>query len=57
MFNMHACSRVHKTDAELAVMRYVNRVSSEAHVRVMRAMRPGLFEYQAERYAREDSVQ
>ena len=48
---------MHKTDSELEVMRYVNRVSSEAHVRVMRAMRPGLFEYQAERYAREDGVQ
>ncbi|PAA50308.1 hypothetical protein BOX15_Mlig030441g2 [Macrostomum lignano] len=40
--------RVIKTDLELEVLRYSNRVSSEAHRRVMRAVRPGWREYQAE---------
>jgi Xaa-Pro dipeptidase len=41
-------ARVRKTEAELAVLRYVNGVSSAAHVAVMQACRPGLMEYQLE---------
>lgn len=41
-------SRVFKTELELNVMRYVNRISSEAHRQVMRKMKPGIYEYQAE---------
>jgi Xaa-Pro dipeptidase len=40
--------RVTKTDAELALLRYVNRVSSRAHVQVMRACRVGGREYDLE---------
>nr|CAB3264778.1 xaa-Pro dipeptidase [Phallusia mammillata] len=45
--NISEC-RVIKTDLELQVLRYVNRVSSEAHKEVMRRVRPGWMEYQAE---------
>ena len=41
-------SRVHKTDLELEVLRYTNRISSEAHKEVMRRIRPGMHEYQLE---------
>ncbi|CAG2163536.1 unnamed protein product, partial [Oppiella nova] len=40
--------RVVKTDAELEVMRYTNRISSEGHKEVMRQIRPGMTEYQLE---------
>jgi len=40
--------RVIKTEAELEVLRFANRVSSEAHKEIMRRIRPGWFEYQAE---------
>ncbi|XP_067651229.1 xaa-Pro dipeptidase-like isoform X1 [Haliotis asinina] len=40
--------RVFKTDLELNVLRYVNRLSSEGHKEIMKCMRPGLYEYQAE---------
>lgn len=42
--------RVFKSEAELRVMRYVNQVSSEAHKEIMRRIRPGWMEYQAERF-------
>ncbi|PSN46021.1 Xaa-Pro dipeptidase [Blattella germanica] len=41
-------SRVIKTEMELEVMRYVNKISSDAHIQVMRSIRPGMMEYQAE---------
>lgn len=37
-----------KTELELNVMRYVNKVSSEAHRQVMQKVKPGIYEYQAE---------
>lgn len=40
--------RVYKTKMELDVMRYVNRISSEAHKEVMKRVRPGHKEYQLE---------
>ncbi|KAK3281974.1 hypothetical protein CYMTET_10270 [Cymbomonas tetramitiformis] len=40
--------RVHKSASELEVMAYVNRISSAAHVEVMRACKPGMMEYQLE---------
>ncbi|KFB43452.1 hypothetical protein ZHAS_00011270 [Anopheles sinensis] len=40
--------RVVKSPAEIEVLRYVARVSSEAHKAVMKAIRPGMYEYQAE---------
>ena len=42
------CSRVIKMPRELTVMRYVNQVSSAAHCEVMRAMKPGMKEWQLE---------
>ena len=33
---------------ELEVLRYVAKISSEAHIQVMRSIRPGMMEYQAE---------
>jgi len=40
--------RVFKSPEELEVLRYVNGISSEAHKQVMRRIRPGWMEYQAE---------
>lgn len=40
--------RVFKTDMELGVLRYINKISSEAHKDVMRKTRIGMKEYQME---------
>ncbi|EFJ17439.1 hypothetical protein SELMODRAFT_114689 [Selaginella moellendorffii] len=40
--------RVIKSELELELLRYVNEVSSAAHVKVMRSAQPGLKEYQLE---------
>uniref|UniRef100_A0A8C2L9Y0 Xaa-Pro dipeptidase n=1 Tax=Cricetulus griseus TaxID=10029 RepID=A0A8C2L9Y0_CRIGR len=40
--------RVFKTDMELEVLRYTNRISSEAHREVMKAVKVGMKEYQME---------
>uniref|UniRef100_A0A8I6A0W2 Xaa-Pro dipeptidase n=2 Tax=Rattus norvegicus TaxID=10116 RepID=A0A8I6A0W2_RAT len=42
------CSRVFKTDMELEVLRYTNRISSEAHREVMKAVKVGMKEYEME---------
>ena len=40
--------RLHKSAAEIAVMREAARISAEAHERAMRACRPGMMEYEIE---------
>lgn len=40
--------RVVKTEEELKVLRYVAKVSSDAHMQVMRHIKPGMKEYQCE---------
>jgi len=40
--------RTTKTDKELDVMRYICRVSAEAHKEVMKSIKPGYMEYQME---------
>lgn len=41
-------ARVVKSAAELDVLRYVARMSSQGHVRVMQTVKPGMAEYQLE---------
>ena len=43
-------SRVLKTDLEIEMLRYTNKVSSDAHKELMRQVKPGMFEYQLERW-------
>ncbi|KAA3672121.1 Xaa-Pro dipeptidase [Paragonimus westermani] len=40
--------RVHKTPPELEVLRYSNRISSAAHRHLMRCVKPGMHEFEAE---------
>jgi len=40
--------RVIKSEEELKVLRYVNKVSSRAHMEVMKKVKPGMMEYQIE---------
>jgi len=42
--------RVIKSEDELNVLRYVNKVSSRAHMEVMRKVKPGILEYQIEAF-------
>ena len=45
----HLCElRVFKTPEEIEVIRYANKISSEAHREVMRNMQPNSYEYQYE---------
>ncbi len=39
-------ARSQKTGEELDLMRYAGKISSEAHVEVLRALRPGMMEYE-----------
>jgi len=48
LFPIIAELRVIKTEEELKVLRYVTQVSSDAHMQVMRAIKPGMKEYQCE---------
>lgn len=41
-------SRCTKTQEEVDLMKYVSKISSKAHVEVMKACKPGMFEYQLE---------
>lgn len=40
--------RVHKSEDEIEVLRYVNGIASAAHIEVMRRCKPGITEYQLE---------
>lgn len=40
--------RVHKNKEEVKLLRYVNRISADAHIEMMRQARPGVMEYQLE---------
>lgn len=42
------CSRVIKSEAEQKVLKYVCKVSSDAHKKVMKFVKPGVTEFQAE---------
>ena len=41
-------ARVTKTDWEKKALRFANKISSAAHIEVMRKVRPGMMEYQME---------
>jgi Xaa-Pro dipeptidase len=40
--------RVHKSDEEIYLLRWINKIASDAHIQVMRSCRPGTYEYQLE---------
>jgi len=48
LYNVASECRVIKSPAEIEVLRYVAKISSDAHKQVMKAVKPGLLEYQAE---------
>lgn len=39
-----------KSDLEVDVIRYANKMSSEAHKEVMKSIKPGMHEFECERY-------
>ena len=41
-------NRVIKSEEEILLLRHVNDITSDAHIEVMRAAKPGMFEYQLE---------
>ncbi|VDP72314.1 unnamed protein product [Schistosoma curassoni] len=45
---LSSLNRLIKTDMELDVIRYTNRISSAAHRHLMRSIKPGMYQYQAE---------
>lgn len=48
LYNELVECRVIKTEKELKLMRFINQLSSEAHIRVMESIKPGLCEFHAE---------
>jgi Xaa-Pro dipeptidase len=44
--------RVHKTDLELDVLRYASKIANHAHMHIMKQIRPGMYEYQLERFGK-----
>ncbi|KAI8614842.1 peptidase M24, structural domain-containing protein [Chytriomyces sp. MP71] len=48
LFKVMVEARAIKTDEELVVLRHVNRLSSLAHINVMRQVKPGMHEFQLE---------
>ncbi|KAG8226650.1 hypothetical protein J437_LFUL005302 [Ladona fulva] len=44
----HINSRLIKTEMEIDLLRYINKISSDAHIEVMRSIKPGDMEYQCE---------
>jgi len=48
LFPVLAECRVIKSDAELRLLEYVTRITSQAHAYVMRSVKSGMYEYQAE---------
>eukprot|EP00930_Biecheleria_cincta_P032396 TRINITY_DN22493_c0_g1_i1.p1 TRINITY_DN22493_c0_g1~~TRINITY_DN22493_c0_g1_i1.p1 ORF type:complete len:597 (+),score=102.96 TRINITY_DN22493_c0_g1_i1:40-1830(+) len=40
--------RARKNEEEIKILRYVNRISSDAHIAIMRQAKPGMMEYQLE---------
>lgn len=49
--------RVIKSDAELALMKNLNRISGEAHIQMMQQSKPGMFEYEYEAIIRHHCYQ
>lgn len=50
LFPIIANLRVFKTDLEMEVMRYASKIANEAHMEVMRHIKPEMYEYQLERF-------
>ena len=48
--------RMIKSREEIELLRYTNKISSEAHKEVMRKIRPGMSEFQCERLAKKERV-
>lgn len=44
MYSVLCESRVHKNDEEIAAMRLASKATSEAHVEVLRKVKPGMRE-------------